>query len=153
MVISAPSVKNICELFTHNLLTRAQGNPKFISLMGIHNECIANASKLKYYFRVGQYECMCVTIGNKKYTLKSHTKFVPPRKRGQSPAYPPKPTHGNIAVGDRHYKKSVYNHHLVKNMNRSLSKIVSADICNQQIKGAKHTVMRYNKKFFMELMD
>ena len=48
VVISALAVNKICESFTHNPLAWAQDRPTFLSLMVIHKECIANASKFEY---------------------------------------------------------------------------------------------------------
>ena len=105
VVVSAPSVDNICESFTHNLLTWVQGNPIFLSLTGTHKECIYNESKFESDFGGGQHVCACVVMGDQQYYLHSHIKFVPPRKPGLSPTYPPNPTHGYIAVTDRQHKK------------------------------------------------
>ena len=41
VVVSAPAVNNICESFTHNPLTRSQGEPISLSLILIHKEFIA----------------------------------------------------------------------------------------------------------------
>ena len=53
VVVSAPAVDKMCESFTHNPLMRAQSNPTFSSLMGIHKECIANASEFESDFGGG----------------------------------------------------------------------------------------------------
>ena len=153
VVVSAPSVDNICESFTHNLLTWVQGNPIFLSLTGTHKECIYNESKFESDFGGGQHVCACVVMGDQQYYLHSHIKFVPPRKPGLSPTYPPNPTHGYIAVTDRQHKKNLHNYHLVKNMNRYLKKISVAAIYDQRIQGAKYMVIGYANKSFVELMD
>ena len=53
VVVSAPEVDNICESFTHNLITGTQLNPTFLSMMGINKECIDNAKKFDSKFRGG----------------------------------------------------------------------------------------------------
>ena len=58
-----PAVDNICEPFTHNLLTRAQGRPKFLSLMGIHKECITKEIKFESNFGGGKNGRTCVSMG------------------------------------------------------------------------------------------
>ena len=128
VVVLAPDVDNICESFTHNLLTRAQVNPTLLSPMVIHKECIANTSKSESDFGGGKHGCACAAMGNQQYNLHSHITFIPPRKLGLSPAYPQKPTHGDIAIVDRQYQNNLHNYHLVKNMNITLNKTVNADI-------------------------
>ena len=53
VVVSAPAVDKICESFTHNPPTRAQGKPTFPSLMVIHKEYIANVSEFESDFGGG----------------------------------------------------------------------------------------------------
>ena len=60
----ALAVDKICESFTNNPITRAQGKPTFLSLMGIHKECIANTSKLESDFGGRQHGCACVAMGD-----------------------------------------------------------------------------------------
>ena len=52
-VVSVLNIINICESFTHNLLTRAQGKTTFLSLMGIPKKCIANAYEFESDFGGG----------------------------------------------------------------------------------------------------
>ena len=81
VVILAPAVYKICESFINNPLTRAQGNPKFLYLMGMHKECIANASEIEFDFGGGQHGCTCVAMDDQKYTLHYQIKFIHPQKR------------------------------------------------------------------------
>ena len=148
-----PAADKICESFTHNPLTRGQGNPTFLYLMGIHKECISNASKFDSDFEGGHNGCACVAMGEQKYILHLNTAFVPPRKPGRSPSYPLNPTHGYIVVTDQQYQNNVYDYHLVKNTNSALKKIVVADIPEQWIKGEKYTVIGYANKSFVEFME
>ena len=104
LVVLAPAVDKICESFTHNPLMRAQGNPTFLSLMGIHKECIANASEFESDFGGGKYGCACVAMRDQQYLLHSNITFVHPRKPGCTPACPFNPTHGDIAVAEQQYK-------------------------------------------------
>ena len=57
VVVSAPDVNKICELFTNNPVTRSQGNSTVISIMGINKECISTASELESDFGGGQHGC------------------------------------------------------------------------------------------------
>ena len=66
VVVSTPDVDKICESFTHNLLMRDQGKPTFLSLIEIHKEFIANASKFESDFGGGQHGCACATMGKQK---------------------------------------------------------------------------------------
>ena len=80
VVVSATVVNKICESFTHKPLTQDQGKPTFLFLMGIHKECIANASEFKSYFRGSKHGCVCITMGDQKYLLHLNIMFVHPRK-------------------------------------------------------------------------
>ena len=73
VVALAPAVYNICESFTHNPQTWAQGNPTLLSLMVIHKKCIAYASGFESYLGGGQHGCVCFAIGNHQYALHSQT--------------------------------------------------------------------------------
>ena len=66
VVLLAPATENICESFIHNPLARAQGKPTFLSLMGLHKECITNASKFESDFGGGQHGCTCVAMGEQQ---------------------------------------------------------------------------------------
>ena len=59
-------------------------------------------------------------MGDQQYALHYQITSVPPRKTGFSPAYPIKPTHGNIYVADQKYQNNLHDYHLVKNMNSDL---------------------------------
>ena len=67
--------------------------------------------------------------------------------------YPIKPTIGDISVINQQKQKTLYDYHLVKNMNSALDKIVLTAIDNQWIKGEKDMVMLNSKKSFVELVD
>ena len=69
VVVFAPAVNKICESFTHNPLTWDQGKPTFLYLMGIHKECITNASKFESDFGGGKHGCVCISMGEQKYIL------------------------------------------------------------------------------------
>ena len=99
--------------------------------MGIHKECIANASKFESYFGGGEHGCACVAMGNQQYTLHPQIVFVPPRNLGRTPAYPINPTHGDIVVSDQQYQNNIHGYHLVKNIKISLNKIAVAAIDDQ----------------------
>ena len=135
VVVSAPVVDKICESFTHNPMTRSQGNPTFNSLVGSHKECIANTSKFECNFGGWKYVYACVAMGYQQYILHSSIGFLYPRKPGLTMVYPLNPTQSYITVADRQYQNNVYNYHLVKNMNSSLKKIDVTDIDEQWIKG------------------
>ena len=121
--------------------------------MGIHNELIANASKLEFYFILGRHICACVSVGEQQYALHSHIALVPPIKPGFLPAYPLNPTHGDISVTDQKYQNNLHYYHLVKNMNIALNKIIVAAIYYQSIKGEIYIVMVYANNSFVELID
>ena len=101
VVISAPSINKICESFTHNSLTRDRVNPIFLSLVGIHKDCIANVSKFESNFGGGNYGCACVAMGDYQYLPRSNILSVHPIKPGRTPAYLLNPTYGYIAVADQ----------------------------------------------------
>ena len=100
VVVLEPAADKIYKSFTHNLLTRAQGNPTLLSITIIHKECIPNISKLESNFGGGQHGFACISIGNQQYALYYQIVFVPPKKTGISPAYTTNPMPGNIAVVD-----------------------------------------------------
>ena len=79
--VSATAANKICKSFKHNPLMRDQGNPNFLSLMGIHKECIANMIEYEPNFGGGQHGCTCIAMGEQKYILQSNIVFVPPKKR------------------------------------------------------------------------
>ena len=80
VVLLAPATENICESFIHNPLARAQGKPTFLSLIGIHKECITNAIKLVSDFGGGQHSCACIVMVKQQHILHSNIAFLPPRK-------------------------------------------------------------------------
>ena len=84
VVVLALAGDRICESFTHNPLTQDQGDPTFLSIMGIHKECIANDSESKYDFVKGQHVHTWVAMGDKQYNLHSQIEFVSPSKLGHS---------------------------------------------------------------------
>ena len=69
VVVLAPAVGNIYELFTHNQLTLAKRKPNFLSLIGFHKEWIFNARKFKFKFGGGQHGYACIDMGQKQYSL------------------------------------------------------------------------------------
>ena len=91
VVISVLSVDNICESFTHNPLTQSQVKPTFLSLMEIHNECIANARKFESYFGGGKHVCACIAMDGQPYALHSPIMFFPTNKTGTLIGIPPQP--------------------------------------------------------------
>ena len=101
VVISAPAIDKIRESFTHNLLTRPQGNPTLLSIMEIQKECIANTSNFESNFGGGQHDCACTTMGKQKYILHSNIALINPRRTGHSPEYPLNHTHREIDVTDQ----------------------------------------------------
>ena len=148
-----PTVDKICESFTHNPLTQAQGNYTLLYLIGIHKECITNMIKFECDFVGGQHGCTCIAMGKKQYSLHSHIAFTPPIKLVRSPAYHINPTHDNIDAADQQYHNNLHGYHLVNKINSSLKKISVAAINEHWIKGAKDMVMGYVNKYFRELMD
>ena len=114
VVVSAPDVDNICEVLTHNPLTRAQGNPILLSLIGIHKECIVNTSESESNFWGGQHGWAYVAMGNQQYSLHYQIVFFPPRKPGRSPVYLINPTHVNIAVANWQHQNYLHDYQLVK---------------------------------------
>ena len=69
VVVSSSAVDNICESFTHDPPTRAQGNPTLLYLMGIHKEWIANMREFNSNFRGGQHGCARVDMDDQQYIL------------------------------------------------------------------------------------
>ena len=153
VVVLAPAVENICDSSTHNLLKRAQGNPTFLSLMGIHKDYIANASKFESDFVGGKHGCVCVVTGDQQYLLHSNSTFIHPIKPGHTLAYPLSPTHRDITVADHQYQNSFYDYPLVKNMNSALKKIIVVTNEKQWIKGSKDMLMWYANKYFFNIVE
>ena len=151
-VVSVLNISNICESFTHNLLTRAQGKTTFLSLMRIPKKCIANAYEFESDFGGGKNGCACVSMGDQQYNLYSYIIFVPPRKPGLSPTYPLNLTHGDTSV-ENQQQKNFHKYQRVKNTNSALNKIVFTAIGDQCIKGLKDMVIGYADKYFVELLD
>ena len=135
------------------MLTRSQGKPVLLYLMGMHKGWIADARKFESNFGGGQNGCACVATGNQKYALHSQILFILPQKPGRTPAYPINPSHGNIGVAYQKYENNIHDYHLVKIMNSFLKNIVVAAIDNKWLKGVKDLVMRYTNKMFVELTD
>ena len=151
VVVLAPAVEKNCESFTHNPLTRDQGKPTFLSLMGFHKQCIANVSKFESDLWGGRHGCACITMVNQQYALHSHIIFIPPRKPVRSQTYPINPTNGNIIYTDQKFQNNLHKYHLVKNINTPLKKIFVTATDDKCLKGTKDMVMVYANKYFMEL--
>ena len=128
VVILAPAVDKICESFTYNPLKQSQAKPIFLSLMGIHKECIANESEFESDFRGGKHGFTSVTMVDQQYTLHSQIAFVCPRKPGHMQSYPINPTRGDISIADQQYQNNIHDSRLVKSTNIFRKKIVVASI-------------------------
>ena len=89
---------------------------------------------------------MCVDMGKQQYILHSNITFIPPIKLVCSLAYLVNPMHRYNTIADQQYQNNLYDHHLVKDMNSYLKKIVVAAIDKQWINRAKNMVIGYAKK-------
>ena len=138
VVVLAPAVDKICESFTHNLLSRDQGNPNLLYLMGIYKECISNARKFESDFWGSQHGCVCVAMGKQQYAIHSHIEFVSPRKPGCSPTNPLNTTRGNIAVSYQQYQNNLHDYHLIKNMISVLKQLLSQLSTSSGLRGIRH---------------
>ena len=120
--------------------------------MGIHTECIANASKYEPNFRGEQHGYTCVTISDQNYALHCKINFVPTRKPLCTPEYPINTTHNGITVYDKKYQNNLHDYHLVKNMNSAWRKLWPQKFDDQWLKGVKELVTGYENKTFVEPM-
>ena len=152
VVVLAPAINKMCELFTHNPLTRAQGKPIFLSLMGIHKECITNSSEFESDFGGGHHVYAYVVVGDQQYSIHSQIESVRHQKLGRMLAYPINPTYSDIAVADQKYQNNLHNCYLVKNTNIFLKKIVVEAINDQCLKRLKDLIVGYAKKAFLDLI-